>query len=84
MRTEKCPEHTLRAWLLNIKGGVHIVYIFLIQLLPKELDRFTEPLEVNHFPFPEEFDHIIYIRIITKTKDVVVSDPGLLLWERIA
>ena len=72
-------------WIfLHIKRWIHIVHIFLIQLLPKKLDCFPEPLEVNHFPFPEEFDHIIYIRIITKMKDVVVSDPGLLLWERIA
>lgn len=47
-----------------IKGRVHIVYVLLIQFLPKQLYSFTEALEVYDLPFPEELDHIVYIRII--------------------
>ena len=69
---------------LQIDSWIHIIHIFLIQLFPKKLNGFTKTLEMHDFPFPQEFDHIVYIRIIGKSKDVVVGYPGFLLWERIA
>ena len=35
---------------------------------------------MDNFPFPEEFDDIIYIGIIGKPKNIIISDPGFLLW----
>lgn len=68
---------------LKIHGRIHAVNIAPIQLLPQKLHRLSEALEVNNLPFPEELDHIVYIRIIAEPQDVVICDPGLLLWERI-
>ena len=56
----------------------------MIQFFSQKLDRLTEPLEVNHFTLPEEFDHIVHIRIVAEPQNVVIGHPGLLLWERIA
>ena len=64
----------------DIKGGIHIVHILLVQLLPQQLHGLAEPLEVDDLPFPEEFDHVVHIRIIGKPQNVVIGDPGLLLW----
>ena len=65
---------------LNIKGRIHKVHILLVQLLPQQLNRFSKALEMNDLPFPQEFDHIIYIRIIGKPQDIVIGHPGFLLW----
>lgn len=64
----------------DIKGRVHEVHIFLIQLLPEQLDSLTEALEVNHLTLPEEFDHVVHIRVIGQPQNVVVGNPGFLLW----
>ena len=52
----------------------------MIQLLPKQLNRFTKPLEVNNLPLPEEFDHIVHIRIVRKPQDVVIGHACFLFW----
>ena len=67
----------------DIKGWVHEVHIFLIQLLPEQLDSLAKALEVNHLTLPEEFDYVVHIRIIRQPENIVIGDPGLLLWERI-
>ena len=69
-----------RSLELNVKGRVHEVHILLIQLLPQQLHRLTEALEVDHFPFPKESDHIIHIRIIRKPQNIIIGNSGLLLW----
>ncbi len=66
--------------LLHIESWVHAVYIFLIQLFPQELAGFSKTLEMHNFPLPEEFDHIIHIRVVTQTQNVVIGYPCLLLW----
>lgn len=76
--TFRCPHS-----FLHIKCRVHIVYIFLIELFPQQFDGFSEALEVDNLPLPEELDGIIDIRVIRKPQDVVIGDPSLLLWERI-
>ena len=35
---------------------------------------------MDHLPLPEELDDVVDVRIIAQTQDVVVGDPGLLLW----
>ena len=63
---------------LNVNRWVHIVDITLIQFLTKVLNRFTEALEMDNFPFPEEANDIVDIRIITEPKNIIVGDPGFL------
>ena len=65
--------------LLQILCRVHAVNIFLIQLLSKLLHGFSKSLEMYNFSLTEEFDNIVDIGIIGHTKDVIISDPGLLL-----
>ena len=73
-----------RVFYLHIKCRVHIVNILLVQLVPQQFTGLSKSLEMHNLPFPEELDHVIHIRIIGKPQDVVIGDPGLLLWERIA
>ena len=40
---------------------------------------FAEALEVHDLPLAQEFDGIVDVRIIAQTKDIIVSDAGLLL-----
>ena len=65
--------------LLFVKAGVDKVNIFLVQLILCQPQSLAEPLEVDHFPGPEEFNDIVDIRIVTQTKDVVVGDSCFLL-----
>lgn len=51
--------------VLHIEGWIHIIHVSLIQFLAKQLDCLTETLEMDNFPFTEEFNHVINIRIIT-------------------
>ena len=63
----------------QIECRIHIVHIFLIQLLQQQLHGLSKTLEVNNLPLPQEFDHIVYIRVIGQPKNVVIGDSGLLL-----
>ncbi len=69
-----------RGSFLQIHGGVHVVYVFLIQLFTKLLHTFTEALEVDDLPFPQEFDHVVYIGIVRQPQDVVIGGSCLLFW----
>ena len=60
-----------------------MIHIFLIQFFPEQLNRLTESLEMNHFPFTQELDHIIHIRIVGQPKDIVVGHPGFLLGSQV-
>ena len=74
----------LRWFLLQIKRWIHTVDVSGIQFLTQKFNCLTKTLEVYHFTFPEEFDNIIDIRIVTQPKDIVIGCASLLLWERIA
>ena len=43
------------------------------------MNRFTEALEMDYFPFPEEANDIVDIRIVGESQNIVVGDAGLLL-----
>ncbi len=64
----------------DIYGGVHIVNVLLVQLIPQELYSLSKPLEMDDFSLPQELDRIIHIRIIADTQDIIIGRPGLLLW----
>ena len=65
---------------LQVDGGVHGVDVALVQLPAQQLDGFAEALEVDDLPLPEELDDVVHVGIIGKPQNVVVGDPGLLLW----
>ena len=62
----------------NIYCRIHIVHIFLIQLIPQQLDRLAKALKMDDFSLPQEFDGIIYIRVIAETQNVVIGRSSLL------
>lgn len=45
--------------------------------------RFTEPLEVDDFPLPQEADHVVDVRVVGQAEDVVVGEAGFLLRRQI-
>ena len=55
------------------------VDVFLVQLLPEQLDGLAEALEVDDFPLPEEADDVIDVGVVAETEDIVVGHPGFLL-----
>lgn len=65
---------------LQIDSGIHAVDIPLVQLPPEHFHGFSESLEMDDLPLPEELDDIVHIRIIAEPQNVVVGDPRLLLW----
>ena len=68
-----------RGIFLHIECRIHGVDILLVELLAQQFYRFTKTLEMHHFAFTQETDHIIDIRIIRKPQDVIVGDACLLL-----
>lgn len=70
----------IRAEFLQIDGRVHAVDIALVQLPAQQFNGFTEPLEMDDLPFPEELDDIIDIGVVAQAQNVVIGDPRLLLW----
>ena len=69
-----------RSDFLQIDGGIHAVDVSLVELPAQQLDGLAEALEVDDLPLPEELDDVVHIGIIGKPQNVVVGDPGLLLW----
>ena len=66
--------------ILQVDGRVHEIHILMIQLFPQQLHGLTEALEVDNLPLPQEFDHIVNIRVIRQPQNVIIRGPGLLLW----
>lgn len=64
----------------HIDSWIHKVDILGIQLFPKKLAGFPKSLEVYDLTLPEELDHIVYIRVIGETQNIVVGHPGFLFW----
>ena len=65
---------------LHVKSRIYGIDILLIQLLPQELCGLAKPLEMNDFPFPKEFDHVVYVRIVGQAQNVIVGYSCFLLW----
>ena len=62
-------------WVLAIYCRVHIVHIFLIQLIPQKLDRLSKTLEMDDLPLTQELDDIIHIRVIADAHSRVFPPP---------
>lgn len=41
---------------------------------------FAEALEMNDFALPQKTNDIVDIRVIGQAKNIVVGEPGFLLW----
>ena len=62
----------------RIKLRVKSIEVFAVQLLLSNAQHFTEALEVDDFPLPQEFNWVAHIRVIHQPQDVVVGHPCLL------
>ncbi len=74
---EKCKLFNFILFIFCTITGCLITYFEKATSSPI---RFTESLKVNDFPFPQEFDHIIYIRIIGEPQNIFIGDTGFLFW----
>lgn len=76
MSLREIPE---ALFCLHVDSRIHKVYILVVQLLTQQLNSFTETLKMNDLPFPKEFDHIIYVRIVRQSKNIIISYSSFLL-----
>lgn len=61
-----------------VKGRIHKIDVLFIEPVLRQPQPFSKSLEVDDLAGPQELDHIIDVRIIGKTQDVVIGDAGLL------
>lgn len=65
--------------VLFVKRRVKGVEIAAVQMILNDAETFTEPLEMDDFPCPEEFNGMIDIRIVlNQTEDIIVGRSGFL------
>ena len=53
--------------------------VFLIQMISGDFQCFTEPLEVYHFPFPQEPQRCQNVRVFCQIDEVFIGAAGFLL-----
>lgn len=71
----------MRRFIISeVESRVHKIDVFMIQFLTQKLDRLAKALEVDNFPFPQEFDNVIHVRIVRKPQNIVIGNACLLLW----
>lgn len=63
-----------------VKAGIEGIEVPAVQTVLEAAQGFTESLEMNDLPFPEEADGIAHVRFLHQTQDVVVGGAGFLLW----
>lgn len=61
-----------------IKGWVIKVHIFTVHLFFAQPHTLAEALEMDHFSFAQEPDHVVHVRIVAETENVVVGFACLL------
>ena len=65
---------------LLIEGRIDEVEILLVHLLLGQAQALAEALEMHDLPGPQELDDVVDVRVVGQAQDVVIGDPGLLLW----
>ena len=65
---------------LFIQHQIEGIEVPAVQTVLEAAQGFTESLEMNDLPFPEEADGIAHVRFLHQTQDVVVGGAGFLLW----
>lgn len=58
---------------------LHKEVMLLIQIIPRDIQRFTEPLKVYDFPFPQEPKGRKHLRIIRHIDEIFIGTAGFLL-----
>jgi len=53
--------------------------VFLIQMISGDFQCFAEPLEVHHFPFPQEPQRSQNVRVFRQVDEVFIGAAGFLL-----
>lgn len=66
-----------------IKCGIAGIEIAGIKIILSYAQRFAETLEMNDFTFTKELDRVAYIRIVRKSKDVIIGCACFLLGSHI-
>lgn len=65
--------------VLFVKRRVKGVEIAAVQMILNDAETFPEPLEMDDFPCPEEFNGIIDVRIVfDQPEDIIVGRSGFL------
>ena len=63
----------------SVKAGVEGIKVPAVQPVLETAQGFTEPLEMDDLPFPEEADGIAHIRLLYQAQDIIVGGAGFLL-----
>lgn len=58
---------------------LHKEGVLLIEIIPRDFQRFAESLEVYDFPFPQETQRGKHFRVIRQVDQVFIGTAGLLL-----
>lgn len=77
------PVFNCVSCLLTVEGRVGEIDIFLVHLFLGQTNGLAEALEMDDLALSEETNHIIDIRIVAKTKNVIIGYPGLLFCSHI-
>ena len=64
---------------LFVKRRVGHIVIFAVQLIGGYPQPLTKALIMDDLPLPQEADHVVHIRVITETQDIVIGEAGFLL-----
>ena len=65
--------------IFRIREACHIRnFRNCILRFPEQLGRFSEALEVDDLPFPQELDHVVHVRVVRQPQDVVIGYPCFL------
>ena len=63
-----------------VKGRVSKVDVSCVHLLFAQAQTLAKSLEVDNFPLSQKTDDVVDIWIVGHAQDVVIGNPGLLLW----
>ena len=64
---------------LLVKGRIDEVHIFLVHFFLGKAQAFAKALKMDDFSGTQEFDDIVYIRVIGEAQNVVISHTRFLL-----
>ena len=61
---------------LPVERGIDIVNVLLVHFFLGNAQPFAKALEMNDLSLPQEFDHVVDVRVVAQTQDIVIGDPG--------
>ena len=66
--------------LLFVERRIDSIHVTLVHFVHHEAHEFAEALEMYNLALPQEADNVDHVRIVRHAQDVVIGNPGLLLW----